>query len=61
VKKADVIEWLEAWPVTNECTHYAVVLDPKKGGIVWLKRFSEPVEDSSTSDDSTSDDDYSEL
>jgi hypothetical protein len=55
VKKADVVEWLEAWPVTNECTHYAVVLDPKKGEIVWLKRFLEPVdnpaEDSSTSDD----------
>jgi hypothetical protein len=55
VKKADIIDWLEAWPVTNESTHYTVIMDPKTGKIVWLRRLLEPVDDpleySSMSDD----------
>ena len=44
VKIHEVIKWLGAWPVTNECTHFAVVMDPKEGKVVWLKRFLEPIE-----------------
>jgi len=44
VKKADVINWLETWPVTNAATHYAVVMDPKKGDILWLRRFLQPAD-----------------
>jgi hypothetical protein len=43
VNQKEAISWLEAWPVTNECTHYAVVMDPKEGQVVWLRRFLEPV------------------
>lgn len=43
VQRVDVVEWLGKWPITNECTHYATVMDPKEGNIVWLKRFLEPV------------------
>ena len=44
VTKANVVDWLGEWPITNECTHYAAMMDPKKGDVVWLKRFLEPVE-----------------
>ena len=44
VKRHEVIKWLGAWPVTNECTHFAVVMDPKEGKVVWLKRFLGPIE-----------------
>lgn len=46
VKKADIVDWLCIWPVSNECTHYAVVMDPKKGSVVWLKRYLEPLVES---------------
>lgn len=42
----EVVEWISTWPITNECTHYAVVMDPKNGEVMWLKRFLEPIEDS---------------
>lgn len=42
--QADVVTWLEEWPITNECTHYTTILDPKKGTVKWLKRFLDPVE-----------------
>ncbi|KZP24839.1 hypothetical protein FIBSPDRAFT_856640 [Athelia psychrophila] len=44
--QADVVTWLEEWPITNECTHYATILDPKEGTVNWLKRFLDPVESS---------------
>ncbi|KAL1847878.1 hypothetical protein Plec18167_004840 [Paecilomyces lecythidis] len=39
----EAIKWLSDWPVTNETTHYAVVMDPKEGEIVWIKRYLDPV------------------
>ncbi len=48
-----VCEWVDTYPVTNETTHYGVIMDPKKGEVTWIKAFMEPVEvnnDSSTSD-----------
>jgi len=50
VSKANVVVWLGRWPITNESTHYAAVMDPKKGDVVWLKRFLEPVENSDDDD-----------
>lgn len=35
----EVQKWMKSYPVANECTHYAVVMDPKKGEIVWLRRY----------------------
>ena len=37
-----VIRWIERYPITNEETHYAVVMDATEGSIVWSKRHLEP-------------------
>ena len=39
----EVIRWVSAWPTTNETTHYAVVMDPELGHVVWSHSYSEPV------------------
>jgi len=37
----DVVKWVSAYPTTNEETHFAAVLDPKKGQVVWSHAYSE--------------------
>ena len=39
----EVVEWLCAWPMTNECTHYAVVLDPTAGQVTWARKYPQPI------------------
>ncbi|EWC46016.1 hypothetical protein DRE_04809 [Drechslerella stenobrocha 248] len=34
-----VISWCQAWPITNECTHFSCIMDPKEGGFIWLKSY----------------------
>jgi hypothetical protein len=34
--------WMESYPTLNECTHYAVVMDPVEGDITWVKRWKKP-------------------
>ncbi|KAK0653335.1 hypothetical protein DIS24_g6142 [Lasiodiplodia hormozganensis] len=41
VSPADVVKWVQKYPTTNETTHYAVVMDPKAGEVVWVKRWLE--------------------
>jgi beta subunit of N-acylethanolamine-hydrolyzing acid amidase len=41
ISEAQVIRWLSAWPTTNECTHYAVVLSPRTGEVVWAHAYPE--------------------
>lgn len=43
VTESQLIKWVEAWPITNECTHYATIMDPLVGDFVYLKRYLEPV------------------
>ncbi|MCJ1484187.1 hypothetical protein MMC06_004355 [Schaereria dolodes] len=43
VSTETVCDWMDEYPVTNEETHFAVVMDPKEGQIVWIKRYLEPV------------------
>jgi hypothetical protein len=43
VGQRDVQRWMTSYPITNECTHYAVIMDPKKGEIVWTRRWKEPL------------------
>lgn len=43
VTESQLIKWVEAWPITNECTHYATIMDPLAGDFVYLKRYLEPV------------------
>lgn len=38
----NVIKLLETYPIVNEETHYAVVMDPKAGEFVWAQRYLEP-------------------
>ena len=39
-----VCEWMDVYPIVNEETHFAVVMDPREGKVVWVKRYLEPVE-----------------
>ena len=38
-----VTKLLKTYPITNEETHYAVVMDPKAGKVVWEMRYLEPL------------------
>ena len=38
-----VTKLLKTYPIANEETHYAVVMDPKAGNVVWERRYLEPV------------------
>lgn len=31
-------QWLRAYPITNEETHYSTIMDPRAGQFVWVKR-----------------------
>lgn len=35
---------VDGYPITNEDTHYSVVMDPKAGKVIWIKRYLEPIE-----------------
>lgn len=43
VSEHELFTALDGYPITNEETHYSVVMDPKAGKVVWIKRFSEPI------------------
>lgn len=38
----ETIQWLGTYPITNETTHFAVVMDPTEGRIAWVRRYLEP-------------------
>lgn len=44
VSQSEVVSWLEEYPITNECTHFATVMDPKLGEVVWVRRYEDPVD-----------------
>ena len=37
-----VIRWMNTHPILNEETHFATVMDPKAGKVVWTKRYMIP-------------------
>lgn len=41
--RAEIIQWLCTWTTTNECTHYAVIMDPQVGEVVWCRAYPEPL------------------
>lgn len=41
--------WLRKYPTTNECTHYASVLRPADGTVVWSMVYRSPITESRTS------------
>ncbi|KIW92471.1 uncharacterized protein Z519_06318 [Cladophialophora bantiana CBS 173.52] len=38
----EVIEWVSSYPTTNEQTHFATIMDPLSGQVVWTRIYSEP-------------------
>ncbi|KAI4128555.1 MAG: hypothetical protein LQ347_004129 [Umbilicaria vellea] len=44
VSECELLAAMDGYPITNEETHYSVVMDPKAGKVVRIKRFSEPIE-----------------
>jgi hypothetical protein len=40
----DIVELVQKYPTTNECTHFAAVLDPLEGSIAWCRYWLEPVD-----------------
>ena len=38
VTTSDVIDWMKTYPINNEETHFATIMDPKSGRIVWTQR-----------------------
>ncbi|KAH0564959.1 hypothetical protein GP486_001653 [Trichoglossum hirsutum] len=43
VTMKEVVRWVNKFPTTNECTHFACVMDPKDGKIVYVRRYQEPI------------------
>lgn len=39
---SEVTEWINGYPVTNEMTHFAAIMDPTLGQVAWLRRYLEP-------------------
>ncbi|KAK5058618.1 hypothetical protein LTR84_010881 [Exophiala bonariae] len=35
VSQRELIRWISAYPTTNECTHFAAMMDPKSGTVLW--------------------------
>lgn len=38
-----VVEWVESYPTANEETHFAVVMDPKEGKMIYARRYLHPI------------------
>ena len=38
----EAVQWLSMYPVTNETTHFAAVMDPSEGKVAWVRRYIEP-------------------
>lgn len=39
ISEKEVISWLTTYPVLNEESHYATIMDPSEGKVVWVKRY----------------------
>lgn len=39
VQESHVVDWLTSFPVLNETTHYAAIMDPSKGNVAWARRY----------------------
>ncbi|KAK6434861.1 hypothetical protein LTR95_008959 [Oleoguttula sp. CCFEE 5521] len=39
----DIVHLVQMYPTTNECTHFAAVLDPVEGEVAWARSWRRPV------------------
>ena len=37
-----IIQWMDTYPILNEETHFATIMDARDGKVVWTKRYLEP-------------------
>jgi len=44
ITRKKVIEWTSKYPTTNECTHFAAVMDPEGGKVLWCVVYPQPIE-----------------
>ena len=44
VTRDTLVDWLVTYPVTNEETHYATMMDAKDGKVIWAERYLEPLD-----------------
>lgn len=44
VTRDTLADWLGTYPVTNEETHYAAIMDAKVGKVIWAERYLEPLD-----------------
>ena len=42
ISQRRLVTWMNSYPITNEETHFALVMDPDKGQVVWIKRYLDP-------------------
>ncbi|EEH40022.1 hypothetical protein PAAG_08885 [Paracoccidioides lutzii Pb01] len=40
---SEVVKWTSTHPITNEMTHFATVMDPAEGRVVWIQRYLHPL------------------
>lgn len=43
VSQRMLIKWLDRYPISNDETHYAALMDPLEGRVVWSKRHLDPL------------------
>jgi len=44
ITETEVIEWVSAYPTTNEQTHFAAIMDAKSGDVVWNRAYPDPLD-----------------
>lgn len=44
ITETEVIEWISAYPTTNEQTHFAAIMDAKSGNVVWNRAYADPLD-----------------
>ena len=40
ISEAEAVKWVSDWPTTNEMTHFAAVLDPEQGRVLWSHAYA---------------------
>ncbi|KAJ5183002.1 beta subunit of N-acylethanolamine-hydrolyzing acid amidase-domain-containing protein [Penicillium capsulatum] len=40
ITRREVVTWLTTYPIVNESTHYAIVMDPIRGKPIWVRRYN---------------------
>ncbi|KAF2113778.1 beta subunit of N-acylethanolamine-hydrolyzing acid amidase-domain-containing protein [Lophiotrema nucula] len=41
VELETLVDWISEYPITNQETHFATIMDPEKGEIAWIRRYDE--------------------